>query len=115
MTIKVWVIGLVFVCALMGALGQLLFKLGSTSVSLSLSSWITNWRIIFGMLIYGVSAILFIFALKHGSLSVLYPVVASSYIWVAILSAKFLGEPLFLTKWIGIVLIIGGVILIVLK
>lgn len=107
--------GLVLVCALMGALGQLLFKLGSTSVSLSLSSWITNWRIICGILIYGVSAVLFILALKFGPLSVLYPIVASSYIWVALLSARFLGEPLFLTKWIGIVLIIGGVTLIVLK
>jgi len=113
MNTQSWTIGLVFFCAFLGAIGQLLFKLGSTSVSFNLLSWITNIKVIGGMLLYGVSAIFFIIALKHGNLSVLYPLIATSYIWVTIFSVKFLGEPFSFMKWIGIVLIITGVSIIV--
>ena len=98
METKIWAIGLAALCALIGSSGQLLFKLGSSSVTLSLGSWVTNVKVITGMMLYGVSAILFIFALKYGSLSVLYPVIATSYVWVALLSNKVLGEPLSLPK-----------------
>jgi uncharacterized membrane protein len=113
METKVWAIALAVFCALLGSLGQLLFKLGSVSVSFSLWSWVTNVKVLGGMVLYGLSAILFIVALKHGNLSVLYPVIATSYIWVALISSKFLGEPLSVTQWIGIGLILGGVVLIV--
>ena len=98
METKTWAIGLAALCALLGSSGQLLFKLGSSSVMLNFGSWVTNVKVITGMMLYGVSAILFIFALKYGSLSVLYPVIATSYIWVALLSNKVLGEPLSLPK-----------------
>jgi uncharacterized membrane protein len=52
-------------------------------------------------------------ALKQGYLSILYPVLATSYIWVALLSVRFLGEPFSTTQWIGTALIIGGISLIV--
>lgn len=113
MNTQSWTIGLVFFCAFLGAMGQLLFKLGSASVSFNLLSWITNIKVMGGMLLYAVSAVLFIIALKHGNLSVLYPLIATSYIWVAIFSVKFLGEPFSLEKWIGIALIIVGVSIIV--
>lgn len=110
---KAWSVAVVLFCAFLGALGQLLFKLGSASISANLLSWITNWKVIGGMALYGLSAILFIVALKHGNLSVLYPVIATSYIWVVIFSVKFLGEPFSPMKWLGIILIMGGVSLIV--
>ena len=94
METKIWAVGLAALCALMGSTGQLLFKLGSSSVTLSLSSWVTNVKVIAGMMLYGLSAIFFIFALKSGRLSILYPVIATSYVWVALLSNKVLGEPL---------------------
>lgn len=112
METKTWAIGLAALCALLGSSGQLLFKLGSSSVMLSLGSWVTNVKVIAGMMLYGLSAILFIFALKYGRLSVLYPVIATSYIWVALLSNKVLGEPMSFLKWGGITLIIFGIILI---
>ena len=62
---------------------------------------------------YGLSAILFIFALKYGKLSVLYPVIATSYVWVALLSSKVLAEPLSIPKWGGITLILFGIALVV--
>jgi len=107
-----WTICLVLFCALLGALGQLFFKLGSASVSANISSWLANWKVLLGMALYGISAVLFIVALKHGNLSVLYPLIATSYIWVALIATKFLGEPSSPLKWLGIALIIGGVSLI---
>lgn len=109
MNVKLWAIGLVVFCAFLASLGQLLFKLGSESISTNLLSWAMNLRIIGGMVIYFVGAILFIVALKHGNLSILYPLIATSYIWVVIFSTRFLGEPFSFTQWIGIALIIGGV------
>jgi hypothetical protein len=42
------------------------------------------------MALYGLSAILFIVALKHGNLSVLYPVIATSYICVMLITEKII-------------------------
>ena len=113
METKIWAIALAAICALLGSTGQLLFKLGSSSVTLSLASWLTNVKVIGGMILYGLSAILFIFALKYGSLSVLYPVIATSYVWVALLSNRVLGEQLSLPTWGGITLILFGIVLVV--
>ena len=77
---KEWPIFLALFCAILGALGQFLFKLGSSSIKFSFSSWVTNVKILGGIALYSVSAILFIVALKYGNLSILYPVVATSYI-----------------------------------
>jgi len=63
--------------------------------------------------LYGLSAVLFVIALKHGNLSVLYPVIATSYIWVTLIAFKVLHEPVSIPKWLGIALIMGGVMLIV--
>jgi uncharacterized membrane protein len=113
METKSWAIFLVVFCALLGSLAQLLFKSGSYSVKLNLLSWVTNFRICGGMALYGLSAILFIVALKYGNLSVLYPVIATSYIWVMLFSNKFLGEPVSITNWLGVAFILSGIILIV--
>ena len=73
---------------------------------------IHNYNVLIGAFLYGIGTILFIPALKHGELSVLYPFVSTSYIWVSILSMSFLGEKMNREKWLGIALIIVGVTLI---
>lgn len=98
-------------CALLGAIGQLFFKLGSATSSLNISSLILNWQIVLGIFFYAVATISFILILKKADLSLLYPIVATSYIWVAIFSLFLLKEKLFLYNWLGILLIIGGVYL----
>ena len=103
------------ICALLGSIGQTFFKLGSRKIAGNLLSWIFNWQIILGMCLYGLSAILFILALKGGKLSILYPVIASSYIWVTLISKYFLKEQINYFNWIGISLIICGVFMITIK
>jgi|AMWB02.1.fsa_nt_gi uncharacterized membrane protein len=113
METKIWAIGLAVCCAMMGSLAQLLFKLGSSSVQPDLWTWLTNFRVLAGMALYGLSAVLFIIALKHGSLSVLYPVIATSYIWVTLIAFKYLHEPVSVPNWLGIAFIMVGIMLIV--
>jgi drug/metabolite transporter (DMT)-like permease len=51
-------------------------------------------------------------AFRGGELSVLYPLIALSYVWVAILSKIFLGDMMNPFKWAGIIFIMAGVSLI---
>ena len=101
-------------CSILGALGQVFFKLSSKYVTLDILSWVTNWRLIIGLTLYGIATIAFIWTLRSANLSILYPVVATSYIWVAVFSTFFLGEPFMWYKWFGIAAILLGVSIIVL-
>ena len=112
-SVPLWTIGLALFCAMLGAIGQLLFKFGSASVSANVTSWLFNWKLLSGMALYAVSAILFIMALRYAQLSILYPLIATSYIWVTLLATIFLGEQLSSGRWLGIAFIVAGISLIV--
>jgi len=113
MKIEYLVILLVLVCAFLGAMGQIFFKLASKEFSLNLLSLIKNYNFLIGAFLYAVSAILFVYSLKFGNLSILYPIIATSYIWVTLLASIILNEPFPIFKWIGIILILTGIIIIV--
>ncbi len=113
MQIKPWTIGLTLFCAVLAASGQMFFKLGSESTSFNIRTWVFNKYILLGIFLYATSAILFIIALKHGKLSILYPIIATSYIWVSILSVNILNESFSAIKWLGIFFIILGISLVV--
>ena len=102
---------LILAAAFLGALGQLFFKLGAPQFSLSLDL-IYNWKFILGLTLYGLATVLFMFALKNSNLSLAYPLIATSYIWVPILSLAFLAEPFPMYKWVGIFFILLGVVVI---
>jgi multidrug transporter EmrE-like cation transporter len=71
---------------------------------------LTDYWLIGGYGCYAVSALLFIIALKHGELSVLYPIIASTYVWVTFLSPMFF--PTDSINWLkiaGVLCIVGGV------
>lgn len=109
MATQPWAIGLVILATLIGAFGPILLKKASAKKLSSIKSLATNYYLFGGIALYGIGTILFIPALKGGDLSVLYPFVALTYIWVSLLSVKFLGEKMNKYKWIGIALIIIGV------
>lgn len=109
MPAKLTLILLVAFCALLGAIGQIFFKLASKDLTFEIMSLITNWKLIIGLVFYAVATILFVFALKQGNLSVLYPIIATSYIWVTIFAMVFLKETFPLYKWAGILMIIIAV------
>ena len=59
--------------------------------------------------LYELATIVFIPALRGGELSVLYPFISLSYVWVSLLSIKILKEKMNSFKWMGVALIIIGV------
>ena len=112
MTTQLWAVILVVIATLVGAFGPIFLKKASAKKLSKISSLITNYHLMIGVALYGIGTILFIPALKGGELSVLYPFVSLIYVWVSLLSVKFLGEKMNLLKWIGITFIILGVSLI---
>lgn len=111
--VSVKIVLLVLFCAVLGAFGQIFFKLASTDFGLNVAGVFKNWKFLIGAFLYGSSAILFVYSLKYGNLSVLYPLIATSYIWVALLSFLVLREPVSLVNVAGIGLIVAGIALVV--
>ena len=104
-----WAIGGVVFCTLLTSLGQLGWKLGVDSLVLTFVGLITNWPLIIGFIFYGIGSILLILCLKHGELSVLYPFLALSYIWVLLLSIFVLNETVSTINWVGVGSLLVGV------
>ena len=104
-----WSVGLVILATIVGAFGPILLKKSSSKSLSKISSLIKNYELFGGIALYAAGTLLFVPALKGGDLSVLYPFVALTYIWVSPLSVKFLQEKMNKFKWLGIMLIIIGV------
>ena len=103
---------IVLFATMIGAVGSLFLKYGSEHFAFNLKKILTNYKVIFGLFLYVISSILFIFALQWAELTLLYPETSLSYIWVSFLSIKFLKEKMNKFKWLGIFFIIVGVTLI---
>jgi len=108
-TTQWWAVaGTVFATTL-AAFGSLYFKLGAKHLEFNLAKLLRNFNLMLGFAFYGLSTVVFVASLRGGQLSVLYPLVSASYIWVTILSIKVLGEKMNKFKWAGIALIVLGV------
>jgi drug/metabolite transporter (DMT)-like permease len=62
-----------------------------------------------GYCLYGVFAVIMVLALRHGELSVLFPIISLNSVWVAILSVLVLHESMSPLKAAGIGIIVAGV------
>lgn len=101
---------LVFGCTILGAAAQILLKTGANHMAqISLMSVITNWGLIGGLSLYGVSTLLLVLALRDGELSLLYPVIALTYVWVTVLSFVIFHDRANPLKLAGITIIVIGV------
>ncbi len=69
----------------------------------------TNIPLMGGYCLYGLSTVLLVLALKDGELSLLYPVIALTYVWVTVLSFLIFHDDVNPWKIIGIILIVSGV------
>jgi len=107
-------IALVFLCTLFGAAAQILMKSGTQSTEASgpialIVAIFTNWHLFLGYALYGLSTVVLIVALKYGQLSILYPVIALTYVWVTILSVVLYNEVLNPFKVLGLTTVVLGV------
>lgn len=110
MATKKWAIFLVIFVTFLTSTGQILYKLGADRIIWEeIMSIVLNYHLILGVIIYLISAVLLIVAFKGGELSVLYPFIATSYVWVTLFAAFFLNELLNFYRWLGVGVIIIGV------
>jgi drug/metabolite transporter (DMT)-like permease len=106
-------LGLVFSCTVLGAAAQLLIKVGMTRFSMDHPfGALTNLPLIAGYFLYGINTLLLVLALREAELSMLYPIIALTYVWVTLLSYGLLHERPNLYKNIGIATIVIGVAII---
>ena len=116
-------IGLILVSVTLAAVAQVTLKAGMNHVTdanggqlalngdslKQIASQIWVWA---GLAIFAVSAVLWLFALSRADLSFAYPFAALGYVIIVIASILFLGEHVQPITWVGVVLIIAGIVLI---
>jgi multidrug transporter EmrE-like cation transporter len=105
---------LVFLCTVLGAAAQILLKAGTQShpaegLLALLVAIFTHPKLFAGYALYGLSTGLLIIALKYGELSILYPVIALTYVWVTALSVLIYNESLNFFKILGLATVVLGV------
>ncbi|EGT3617299.1 EamA/RhaT family transporter [Clostridium perfringens] len=101
---KLWKgILLIVISALCTSFGQLFWKIGVNQ---------SIWIILLGFILYGVGALTMIIAFKFGELSILHPLMCIGYIFALINGFLFLQERISLLQFIGIVIIIIGIVFI---
>jgi drug/metabolite transporter (DMT)-like permease len=112
MKTETWAILTVLASGFIGSWAVLLLKIGVDSVSLQVRAVLSSPYVLGGIALSLVYSFLYIIALRGGQLSVLYPLVSLNYVWVALLSARFLQERFNLLKVVGLVMVVVGVVCI---
>src|SRR5437868_14895127 len=98
-----WVLGGSFV----GSFGAVFLKLGASRLEKSIASILTNWRLALGVFFYLLSSVFFVFGVRNGELSVLYPMVSLGSVWTLMWSRLFLGENLTRVKVLALAMILA--------
>ena len=107
-------LAIVIFCTLIGAAAQVLIKSGASHLAHpgflgALLGMLTNPPLFAGYCLYGVFTVLLVFALRDGEMSILFPVIALTYVWVSILSVVIFHETMRPLKAAGIAVIVIGV------
>jgi uncharacterized membrane protein len=103
---KIKYIGMLFVSTMLAAIAQLSFKYAfDTTGSLIIF-------LIIGLIGYGLSTLIYFMVLSRSHLSWAYGVGGLSYIFATILAVTILSESVTPLRWIGVIVIFIGVILI---
>lgn len=71
-----------------------------------------NWWLLGCGIAYGGATVLWLYILKHFPFSIAYPLSSLSYVFGMLAAIIFFHEEVSLAKWIGVLLIAGGCILI---
>jgi small multidrug resistance pump len=94
---------LVLITVGLNTLAQALLKLGSGQSFL-------NLHLLGGVIVYGLSTVVYILVLGKFNLSLIYPVVIGLTIFSATITGAFLlGEKVTAAQWVGIGLMLSGI------
>ncbi|MEZ5352088.1 MAG: EamA family transporter [Bryobacteraceae bacterium] len=100
---------LVFGASFIGSIGAVFLKSGADRLHRDVQSLLTNWRLAVGIGTFVASSLLYLKGIKHGELTVLFPMVSLGYVWTLLWSRLFFGEPFTRAKFGGLALIAFGI------
>lgn len=103
-------VALALVIAL-NSLANLLLKIGADAGPANGPFGLVAWQTIAGIALFGSAIVAYSYALRHFPLHVAQIVVCVQYVVTIGLAAMVLGEPVSMTKWLGILLISAGLYL----
>ena len=107
----------IFQCLLLAS-GQVCFKLAVEKIDKLQWSWayfsdlLTNWWLLASGVFLVLSTILWGHILKHFEFSVVYPITAFAYVFGMLAAVFIFHESVPPTRWIGVGLVILGVLFI---
>ena len=115
-------ITLVLVTVAFNVVGQYLMKRGMMDVGrisgdlqmivASISRAFLNPWVIAGVVAYGMSSIFWLVLLSRVDLSYAYPALSLGYVMVTLVGVLFLGEQVSTMRWLGVIVICTGVVLL---
>ncbi|MDQ6732712.1 MAG: EamA family transporter [Nitrospirota bacterium] len=118
MSPHLWGFTYVTMAMVVEAIGQLAFKQGAERAGAGLGLWglfrglWRNTAVVLGIACFAVEAVLWTMALRLLDVSLAFPAGSLCFVFVALLSRLWLQEQVGLERWIGVGLILGGVVLI---
>jgi drug/metabolite transporter (DMT)-like permease len=117
--------GLILLSVLIAALAQLMLKHGMTQVTrhgavpldvaMPMETFrrvVTNVSVLGGLALFVMSAAVWLVVLSKVSLSFAYPFVSLTYVLILMFDRLVLHDTVSVTRWAGVALIVGGIILI---
>jgi multidrug transporter EmrE-like cation transporter len=102
---------LVLLASLIGSFGAVFLKMGAAHLNRGFR-YILNWQLLFGIALFLGSSIPFLMGLRHGELSVLYPMVSLSYVCTLFWSKLFFNEAITRAKIGALAMILAGIVCI---
>ena len=96
----------------MNTCSNILIKIGAGKVDGINLKLLTNWFLIFGLSLFGLGFVLWVFILNKVQLSVAAPIMSLAYVFIMIASYVLFKEPITGVKIAGVISILFGVVLI---
>jgi len=98
-------------CTIFTSSGQYFLKIGTTYFDDEIKNFL-NIYLLLGLFLYIIGGILLILALGKADLSIVYPLISLSFVWVFLISFFILNEDISLVNWFGLITIISGVVMV---
>lgn len=115
-------IGLILVSVTLAAVAQLTLKHGMNQVSgkagplqltgASLRAVAATPAVWVGLVLFGISAVVWLAVLSRASLSFAYPFAALTYVLILLFDRLVLDQPVSALRWGGVALIVAGIVLV---
>lgn len=106
---------IILLSVFIGAWGQIGLKYGAMRIPDTGSLWekvIAAWPLLAGLALYGVSTLLWIYALRTVEISYAYPLNSLAYVLVFIASYFIFHESISMLRLAGLALILSGIVLV---